>query len=64
MDYKSLLMIIGAGTKVKLAYNHQSGFFFYQGTIKDAPPVKGDLEIVSMYIYEGEDALTIVLEEA
>ena len=63
MDYKSLLMIIGADTKVKLAYNHQSGFF-YQGTIKDAPPVKGDLEIVSMYIYEGEDALTIVFEEA
>lgn len=53
-------MITGAGTKVKIGYEKRNGFF-YTGLLKDAPPIEADAEVINIYVFHGEDALTIIL---
>lgn len=60
IKFKDLLMITGVGTKVKIGYAKRNGFF-YTGELKDAPPIEADAEVVNQYIFDGEDALTIIL---
>lgn len=60
IKFKDLLMITGAGTKIKIGYEKRNGFF-YTGLLKDAPPIEADAEVINIYVFHGEDALTIIL---
>jgi hypothetical protein len=60
IKFEDLLAITGVGTKVKIGYERKNGFF-YKGELKDAPQIEADTEVANMYIFPGEDALTIVL---
>lgn len=63
ISYQDFLRITGAGTKVKIGYEGRNGWF-YEGELKDAPPIYGAAEVISIYVFEGEDVLSIVLKEA
>jgi hypothetical protein len=60
ISFNDLLKITGRGTNVKIGYKNSNGFF-YKGELKDAPKIDGDSEVYNLYVFPGEDALTIIL---
>lgn len=60
IKYADLLKVMGQGTNVKIGYTYRGGFF-YTGPLSDAPQIPGDTVIDNMYVFTGEDFLTIIL---